>query len=224
MNQSEQTLLNNLIANYGTWASYQSAIAALPEFVQSALRTSPDDGGFAVPLLVLDAFREGYNGAEVIQPTPEASARPSKGVATVSIHNLLKEPVLLHPEANATYIGRANPRQGFNRTSILANVFRMKGDSQLERDRVCDQDLQRLIRTLESRKGDRWDEIKRLSLVARKGEPVKLLCYCKPHRCHGDALCIAIQGLAERRKVPEIIQELQALLPAEQKTLLGAAR
>jgi hypothetical protein len=208
-------LAANLRATYGTYENYQTAIARLPKSVQIGLRTSVEDGGFAIAPNILESFKNSGIASEVAS-SPAGNQKPC-GCCTA--HNLIKEPSLLLPGANRIYIGRASKSQQLP-GSVFANLSRMKGKSLAERDRVCNEDILSLIRVLEVQDGPRWEELKRLALKVRKGESVKLLCYCAPLRCHGDAIALAINRLAARPKVSVIIAELRSMVPANQTNLL----
>jgi hypothetical protein len=208
-------LAANLRATYGTYENYQAAIALLPKSVQIGLRTSVEDGGFAIAPNILESFKSSGIASEVAS----SSTVNQKACGCCKTHNLIQEPSLLLLGANSIYIGRANKSQQLP-GSVFANPSRMKGKSLAERDRVCNEDLLSLIRVLEVQDGPRWKELKRLALKVRKGDEVKLLCYCKPLRCHGDAIALVINRLATRVKVSAVIAELRSLIPANQTQLL----
>jgi hypothetical protein len=207
-------LAANLRATYGTWENYQRAIALLPKSIQAGL-SNPDyqNGGFAIAPTVLESFKN----SEI---SSEDASSPVKACGCCTVHSLINEPSLLLSGANSVYIGRTNRTQQLA-GSVLANPSRMKGKSSAERDRVCNEDLLSLIRVLEVQGGPRWKEIKRLSLKVRKGEDVKLLCYCAPLRCHGDAIALVINRLAAKVPVRSVIGELRSLIPANQAKLFG---
>ena len=155
--------------------------------------------------------------AEQIQPQkPQQDASPAKVGAEAINLNLSPEWLL---KEGLRYCGRYNR---FNQleTSPLANSA-MKGKSQAERDRVCDEYIQRMIVVLEVRKGPQWEELKRLAKDARKAA-IALGCYCVPERCHCETIKLIIDGLNVGKKPAEIISELRASLPAKQENLLGA--
>lgn len=206
-------LAANLRETYGTYENYQAAIARLPKAIQEGL-ANPDarTGGFAIAKSVLDAFKNS-------EASPEVAIIPVKACGCCTIHNLIQEPSLLLSGANSVYIGRANKSQQLA-GSVFANPSRMKGKSMSERDRVCNEDIHALIRVLEVQDGPRWKELKRLAMKVRKGESVKLLCYCKPLRCHGDAIALTINRLAAKTPVKVVIAELRSLIPANQTQLL----
>jgi hypothetical protein len=206
-------LAANLRATYGSYENYERAIARLPKSVREGLRNSDvQNGGFAIAQSVLDAFKSSESSSEV-------ASIPVKARGGCTMHNLIQEPSLLLSGANSVYIGRANKSQQLP-GSVFANLSRMKGKSLAERDRVCNEYILSLIRVLEVQDGPRWKELKRLALKVRKGDDVKLLCYCKPLRCHGDAIALAINRLATRVKVSAVIAELRSLIPANQTQLL----
>lgn len=206
-------LAANLRATYGTYENYELAIARLPKSIQEGL-ANPDarTGGFAIAPNILEAFKN--------SGIPSAVASSSiKACGCCTTHNLIREPSLLLAGANSVYIGRANRQQQLS-GSVLANPSKMKGKSLSERDRVCNENILSLIRVLEVQDGPRWKELKRMALKVRKGEDVKLLCYCAPLRCHGDAIALVINRLAAKTPVKVVVGELRSLIPANQTQLL----
>lgn len=202
---------NPLIDMFGDWPTYAAHILHTADLLGMSVSSLVELVNVPVELLAE------LPGHEESPALVAASPPPSKSVGCCSVHNLLSEPSLLLGGLNAFYIGRANPKQQLT-VGPLANISKMKNKSQGERDRVCNEDLYRLIRVLEVQSGAAWDELKRLALLVRSGAHVKLLCWCAPLRCHGYAIALVVEGLAARRKVSEIIEELRSLLPDLQST------
>jgi len=135
----------------------------------------------------------------------------------VTVHSLLSEPGLLLRNADVTYIGRKNGRYEFRQDSPLANRAELKDrKNEKARAEACDLHIRALIKVLQVQSGPTWDELQRLTERSREGKAVKLLCYCHPKRCHGDAIAFVVRSLAVQEPVSEIIAELESLLPEEQ--------
>lgn len=140
----------------------------------------------------------------------------------VTVHSLVNEPGFLLGGVGVEYIGGKNRSQGFMFDSPLANPSKIRDKKSLtERDKVCDEHIAGLITCLQVQSGPTWNELKRLALMAREGIDVKLLCYCAPKRCHGEAIAIVVSALAKQTPVTEIIKELQAIAHPVQESLLG---
>jgi len=87
---------------------------------------------------------------------------------------------------NATYIGRG---------SVLGNPFIIGKDG--DREQVIAKYYQ-WIREQWLLDGDVKRELLRLVDVIKRGNDLKLACFCKPKPCHGDILKYAIMQLVEK--------------------------
>ena len=72
-----------------------------------------------------------------------------------------------------------------DRSSVLGNVYKMKDNSEEERDRVCD-----LYEVYFNKKvkeiGEFRNEVIRIYRMVRDGKDVALGCWCAPKRCHAE--------------------------------------
>lgn len=73
-----------------------------------------------------------------------------------------------------------------DRSSVLGNPFRMRGNSDCERDRVCDS-YERYFNAKVKVKGSAFrNEVVRIYRLAKAGNNIALGCWCAPKRCHAE--------------------------------------
>lgn len=97
------------------------------------------------------------------------------------------------------YIGRANKSLGLE-ASPLANPYIIDVDG--NRDEVIQLYRQWLWNRLQIGYNNPNDTFKELYSIAHKikrGEKVKLTCYCKPLDCHGDILANCIEWIVSEK-------------------------
>lgn len=81
-------------------------------------------------------------------------------------------------DKDAIYIGRSSP---------LGNPFRVKNNSDKERDRVCDAYEMWIADKIKQLNPVVCSELRRLYELSKKGD-LTLGCFCSPKRCHGDTI------------------------------------
>lgn len=119
----------------------------------------------------------------------EANA-PAAPVGSITVVNIRERPDLSSPDVY--YIGRANPSKGLPQ-SPLANPHRLRQESQ--RDAVCaafESDLQRIVRDAEM---GAWGLLCEMAEKVAQGVAIKLVCWCAPKRCHGDAIAAQVMDM-----------------------------
>lgn len=108
----------------------------------------------------------------------------------ITIENIRRIPATEH--ADCVYIGRAN-RALHLPASPLANPFRLSPT--LPREAALENYRRWLWQDIQEW-GEAKDELVRLAAMARRGECVRLMCYCAPAPCHGDIVKRAILWMA----------------------------
>lgn len=151
----------------------------------------------------------------------EKSDRSSVGSATVIN---LSDRLEVRNEPSFYYCGRymkaSRGRDEFD-ISPLHNPARVRVEGDREPAIASYVEL-RIIPALEAQSGAIWDELQKLAGRVRSGEDLLLGCWCTPKRCHVDVIRIAVNGLANGDEIEQIIDDVRALLPAEQMKLVEA--
>lgn len=239
-------LLRTLIENYGTWSEYIKAVALLPQSCQDSLMglgSNPfpvhpaalkrfcemtDDKAWDVYLSKVRAaiaLKPGEKSALLAAiPVAPSPAPAVKGIGRVTVSNLtaknLTAQSLTANQSLKVPVCWANLSYGIPDTSPLANAHRLKNrQDQGERDRICNANIDDLIRLLGSRTGAAWEELKRLAKLLRQGTDLELQCFCKPHRCHADDVAFVLVALADQRGITATVAQLQARKIITQKSL-----
>jgi hypothetical protein len=88
-----------------------------------------------------------------------------------------------------TYIGRP----GKNKTSVLGNPYTL--DNYSREDSIHNYRYW-LWEKLQDEQSPQYKEIKRLALLYKKGQEIRLVCFCKPFACHGDVVKAAVEWFA----------------------------
>ena len=70
-----------------------------------------------------------------------------------------------------------------DRSSVLGNVFKMRSNSDYERNRVCDE-YKCYFESKVKEKGEFRNEVIKIYRMIRDGKDVALGCWCFPKRCH----------------------------------------
>ena len=84
------------------------------------------------------------------------------------------------------------------RPSLLGNPFPMRKES--ERNQVCDQYLD-WLRTQYKENPAVRAKLHWLAGLAKR-QPVELVCYCAPLRCHADSIKAAVLAIAKQSTTP----------------------
>ena len=95
----------------------------------------------------------------------------------------------LLPGVARVYVGRPSP---------LGNPFPMRKES--ERNQVCDQYLD-WLRTQYKENPAVRAKLHWLAGLAKR-QPVELVCYCAPLRCHADSIKAAVLAIAKQSTTP----------------------
>lgn len=74
-----------------------------------------------------------------------------------------------------------------DRSSVLGNVYKMRGNSNTERNRVCDEYKSYFMNKVKE-KGKFRNEVIRIYRLVRDGNDVALGCWCAPKRCHAEVI------------------------------------
>jgi hypothetical protein len=75
------------------------------------------------------------------------------------------------------YIGRGSP---------LGNPFPI--NPKQDRDKVCEMYSEYFHTQMKDKQSPVYKEMARIWRIVRTGQKIALICYCSPHRCHGDSL------------------------------------
>ena len=89
-------------------------------------------------------------------------------------------------------------REYVGRPSKLGNPFPMRKEA--DRDEVVEQ-YTAWLRSQYAAKSPVRDELERLLSIARQ-QPLELVCFCAPKRCHADVIRNAIIGMDKARTSP----------------------
>lgn len=88
-----------------------------------------------------------------------------------------------------------------DRSSVLGNVYKMRGDSDYERNRVCDEYVSYFNKRVKE-KGEFRNEVIRIYRMVRDGKDIALGCWCFPKRCHAMYIKEFIEKNLEGSKEP----------------------
>ena len=80
----------------------------------------------------------------------------------------------------------------------IGNPFRMKNQSEVERNRICDEYHEMLLGQPDH---PHMKIIQRMALRLHEGKSIALYCFCAPKRCHCDS--IRSFALAEAEKLKD---------------------
>lgn len=107
------------------------------------------------------------------------------------------------------YIGRKSTyRSHLLPNSPLANPFKVgTGKGELTRSQACEKYcIEYLYPVLDSQTGPAWNELSRLAERVRRGDKVRLGCWCEPEQCHGSDVRAVILEIANKpvnKPIPE---------------------
>lgn len=96
-----------------------------------------------------------------------------------------------------TVARKPTPGEYVGRPSPLGNPYYMS--SEAKRNEVCDKYQEWFDAMVKKRDPAVMQELKRLYQLG-KNRPVKLICYCKPKRCHADTIASFLNALIQSRQ------------------------
>lgn len=91
--------------------------------------------------------------------------------------------------SNKIYIGRANKKLNLE-GSILANPFILNKDG--DRDEVVEK-YRKWLNAEVRKEGNVYRYLVNLARIHQSPDEFQLVCYCKPHSCHGDIVLRALE-------------------------------
>jgi len=110
-----------------------------------------------------------------------------KRTGTLSLINDSKRPKIQHDPENIVI------EEFIGRPSVLGNPHVLRTES--DRDRVCDLYDEWLQAQIDNRNEAVVDKLNQIAHWLKKGHDVRLICFCKPKRCHGDSVVKQVNKL-----------------------------
>jgi hypothetical protein len=83
--------------------------------------------------------------------------------------------------------------------SVLGNPFRMNSSDDQERDRVCDRYKTWLDEQIAKKDISVCSALNHIYSLVKERNPVYLVCFCAPKRCHGDYIKKIIEDQLRKR-------------------------